>query len=361
MTLTATIITALIAGGIAFLLGWVISKAVLTQHSKSATSNNDSDAQKNPVSATPLPADIAPLQTEIRRLQHDKAQLNAKNSRYEDRINEQVRMLANLQEDRNRIRAEHGSQKRLIHTLQQTGLNKDQARQSITKQQQAYEEQIRLLEQQVAGLAKTVGKAPVPSMLAEADGISLHDQLQASKASEASLKSQLQALREWARPLASENAQQTELIERLKYQIGASRNEQRITKDKLNKLLAAIGNAKVAQRRRGAEATGTYQQVPLSARTTDNILPPVAATATAYDPLEETQTDVQAADDLKKIRGIGPGLERKFNAAGIFSYAQLAELSHQQLQSITARTKKAHRAAWANKAKRLQELKLGNS
>jgi predicted flap endonuclease-1-like 5' DNA nuclease len=357
MTFTATIITALIAGGIAFLLGWVICKAVLAQHNTANDSNRDQSSENDTVTAVSASADLAGLQMQIERLQHDKAELNAKISRYEDRINEQVRMLANLQEDRDRIRVEHGSQKRLIHTLQQTGLNKDQARQSMIKQQQAYEEQIRSLEQQIAALEKTAGKAPVPTMLAQADGISLRDQLLASKNREASLTAQLQALQEWAKPLATENTQQAELIERLKYQVGALRTEQQVTKEKLRKLSAAISSAKVAQRQRAADVTGTYQQTAVNPGTVDNVVAPGTKTDAVYDALEETHTDLEAADDLKKIRGIGPGLERRFNAAGVFSYAQLAELSHQELQKIAARTKKAHRASWAQEARRLHELK----
>jgi|GEM_PF-2176515 len=164
-------------------------------------------------------------------------------------------MLANLQEDRNWMHAEHGNQKRLIHTLQQGRLNKDEARQSIVKQQQAYEEQIRSLEQQLAALETTAGCAPVPSMMTAADGISLRDQLIASKASSARLISQLQALQQWAAPLATENTQQTELIDRLRHQVGALRNAQQAAQAKLNKLSAAISKAKVAQRHDASNRT----------------------------------------------------------------------------------------------------------
>lgn len=51
----------------------------------------------------------------------------------------------------------------------------------------------------------------------------------------------------------------------------------------------------------------------------------------------ETPAPEQSAsqkDDLKTIRGIGPAIEKKLNNAGIHTYAALAALSQQQLESI---------------------------
>ena len=39
-------------------------------------------------------------------------------------------------------------------------------------------------------------------------------------------------------------------------------------------------------------------------------------------------------DDLKIIRGVGPAIERKLNAAGIHTFAALAQLSTAELESI---------------------------
>jgi len=39
-------------------------------------------------------------------------------------------------------------------------------------------------------------------------------------------------------------------------------------------------------------------------------------------------------DDLQDIRGIGPVISRKLNDAGIFTFAQLAELTIAQLEEI---------------------------
>jgi predicted flap endonuclease-1-like 5' DNA nuclease len=54
-----------------------------------------------------------------------------------------------------------------------------------------------------------------------------------------------------------------------------------------------------------------------------------------------------ASDGLKHINGIGWGLKRKLNAAGIFHGVQLAVPNSNELKQIASRTKKAYLASWA--------------
>lgn|GEM_PF-2313685 len=68
------------------------------------------------------------------------------------------------------------------------------------------------------------------------------------------------------------------------------------------------------------QATGRYKQVSVGAGTTDDAASPIAATEAAFESLQETHTDLQAAEDLKKIGGIGVRLTCQLNAAGTFSY-----------------------------------------
>jgi predicted flap endonuclease-1-like 5' DNA nuclease len=61
-------------------------------------------------------------------------------------------------------------------------------------------------------------------------------------------------------------------------------------------------------------------------------------------------------DDLKKITGIGPTLERKLNAMGITQYDQLANLSEEDVAKVDeALTLKGRfaRDDWTGQAKRL--------
>ena len=59
--------------------------------------------------------------------------------------------------------------------------------------------------------------------------------------------------------------------------------------------------------------------------------------------LVETLTPTQTAsekDDLKKIKGIGPAIEKKLNNAGIHTFAALAQLNVEQLEGILGNTKR---------------------
>lgn len=62
------------------------------------------------------------------------------------------------------------------------------------------------------------------------------------------------------------------------------------------------------------------------------------------------------ADDLKKITGLGPAMEKKLNAAGITSYAQMAALSAEDIARVEEETGlkgRFERDNWIEQAKTL--------
>lgn len=63
------------------------------------------------------------------------------------------------------------------------------------------------------------------------------------------------------------------------------------------------------------------------------------------------------ADDLKRINGVGPQLERTLNEQGITTYAQLASLTEQQIDDLQARLPqfpgRVRRDNWVEQARRL--------
>ena len=65
-------------------------------------------------------------------------------------------------------------------------------------------------------------------------------------------------------------------------------------------------------------------------------------------------------DDLKKIRGIGPVLERRLNTTGVSRFEQIAEMSTQDLMELAARISispaVAERDNWIQQARSLQNL-----
>jgi molybdopterin-containing oxidoreductase family membrane subunit len=65
----------------------------------------------------------------------------------------------------------------------------------------------------------------------------------------------------------------------------------------------------------------------------------------------------EKADDLKKVRGIGPKMEKTLNQIGIFTFAQVSRMTEKEynlLDSITGSFPgRAQRDDWAGQAKKL--------
>ena len=74
-----------------------------------------------------------------------------------------------------------------------------------------------------------------------------------------------------------------------------------------------------------------------------------------FDPTTET------ADDLKKVKGIGPKMEQTLNQIGVFTFAQVSRMTGKEydlLDSITeAFPGRAKRDDWAGQAKTLNNNK----
>ena len=78
---------------------------------------------------------------------------------------------------------------------------------------------------------------------------------------------------------------------------------------------------------------------------------PVAAPPPPPSPTEEV-----ANDDLTAIRGIGSGTQRHLNEAGIFTYAQLAESTPEELRQVLGEGPQATKAwEWIEQAQGLVE------
>jgi predicted flap endonuclease-1-like 5' DNA nuclease len=82
-------------------------------------------------------------------------------------------------------------------------------------------------------------------------------------------------------------------------------------------------------------------------RTLEDRLTPMALETQSISrvdtPAVETRAVAQPAagkDDLKKIKGIGPAIEKKLNQAGIRTYAALAALSTEELEAILGNTRR---------------------
>ncbi len=74
--------------------------------------------------------------------------------------------------------------------------------------------------------------------------------------------------------------------------------------------------------------------------------------STRLEPTPLKQTTVRASeksdsrsDDLKKIKGVGPAMEKKLNAAGVNTFTQFGRLSVKELQAIAGTSKRIAESA----------------
>lgn len=88
----------------------------------------------------------------------------------------------------------------------------------------------------------------------------------------------------------------------------------------------------------------------------------VAAAEAAAAPQRKAAKSAPAearADDLTRIKGIGPGLARQLEAQGIHSFAQLAALSEQELAAVDAKLTsikgRCFRDDWLGQARKLAD------
>ena len=69
-------------------------------------------------------------------------------------------------------------------------------------------------------------------------------------------------------------------------------------------------------------------------------------------------------DDLQRIKGIGPALERTLHRAGVYRYAQIANWTRQDIQAMGERLPGFHdrivRDRWPTAARRLHLAKYGS-
>ena len=74
----------------------------------------------------------------------------------------------------------------------------------------------------------------------------------------------------------------------------------------------------------------------------------------------ESKKSTKKGDDLKKINGIGPAFEKRLNAMGIFTYADMAAITVESAEKLEekhgdAMTSPEEWMNWANEAKELMK------
>jgi len=73
---------------------------------------------------------------------------------------------------------------------------------------------------------------------------------------------------------------------------------------------------------------------------------------------EQYQPDADAHDNLKKIKGVGPAIEKTLNGLGIYRFNQIAEMSEYDIDRVAQHLKgfrsRIYREDWVGQARTLQ-------
>ena len=79
----------------------------------------------------------------------------------------------------------------------------------------------------------------------------------------------------------------------------------------------------------------------------------------ATKPVEQTrpvETDTRK-DDLKSLEGVGPAVEKRLNNAGIYTFADVVQLTPQELQEMLGNTRRVSASNLIAEAKKLARQK----
>jgi len=117
--------------------------------------------------------------------------------------------------------------------------------------------------------------------------------------------------------------------------------------------LAAVAAAEPSS---ATEPSPTAESVAVATAPPTAVEPPVT--------IEPPPPVTESADDLKLINGIGPALEKKLNAGGVFTFRDLATLSEADIERIEAAIKfigRIRREDWIGQARACYLQKYGQS
>ena len=128
-------------------------------------------------------------------------------------------------------------------------------------------------------------------------------------------------------------------------------HRQQLTLLRITEILASGAGKSGVKAALGAGSAPAATAAPKTAKAPAKAAPAKAAPAKAAAPAAD-----QAADDLKKLSGVGPALEKKLLAGGVTSFAQIAAWSADDVASVDAELSlkgKIEKEGWIAQAKDL--------
>ena len=128
-------------------------------------------------------------------------------------------------------------------------------------------------------------------------------------------------------------------------------HRQQLTLLRITEILASGAGKSGVKAALGAASAPAATVAPKTAKAAAKAAPAKAAPAKAAAPAAD-----KAADDLKKLSGVGPALEKKLLAGGVTSFAQIAAWSAEDVASVDAELAlkgKIEKEGWIAQAKDL--------
>ena len=128
-------------------------------------------------------------------------------------------------------------------------------------------------------------------------------------------------------------------------------HRQQLTLLRITEILASGAGKSGVKAALGAGSAPAATAAPKAAKAAAKAAPAKAAPAKAAAPAAD-----KAADDLKKLSGVGPALEKKLLAGGVTSFAQIAAWSADDVASVDAELAlkgKIEKEGWIAQAKDL--------
>lgn len=132
-------------------------------------------------------------------------------------------------------------------------------------------------------------------------------------------------------------------------------HRQSYTELEITSIGAATGEAKAAPKKVEAKKVAPKKAAPKKESVAEVAVAATAAAAVAAPLFSKPEGDV---DDLKKISGVGPVLEGKLNDLGIYTFAQVAAFTKEDIVRVDDRLSfkgRIDRDNWLSQAKTLAE------
>ncbi|MCB1734057.1 MAG: hypothetical protein H6981_05960 [Gammaproteobacteria bacterium] len=217
-----------------------------------------------------------------------------------------------------------------------------------------------------AGKDADAARAELLKARTEAEAI--RGELDAAESRNGSLQAEASDARKQADSAAAELASTKQQIGKLEKELAQAKQAPAKAKDDIRSLEADLEAAQVELAAAREEMESSLGSKPSTAQAPAKTVAKAAARKPTAKPAatasKTTTAKASTKDDLKLIKGIGPVLEKKLNAMGIHTYAQIANMKAADLAKINEQLnfKDRHiRDDWQGKAAKAHQEKYGKA